>query len=523
MGNLELARSYARRGWKILPCEPGDKLPCRRLVRHGVNEATSDLHTIGGWWREQPDANIGIATGQASGLFVVDVDAQSGGVETWRMLTLKFGDLKTATIRTPGGGFHLYFRLPTGLDVRNSVSRIGPGIDVRGSGGYVVAAGSKRPDGLYTWDSSSIVREAPDWLLMLIREKPLEVTEGETANGIPRGRRNQTLTSLGGTMCKRGMSVAAIEVALLAENSTRCIPPLSDIEVHAITRSVSRYATSRAAAHSRVEVRAESIQFRTAAELAATCATTPPFIVEGYVVLGGITEVVGKAKVAGKTTLLSHLVKAAVTGGLFLGRRVTQTPVVWMTEERPSTFVETLRRTGMFASSDLHILAWHDVCGMDFGDVVDAAIEKCKSVGVTSPSKSSVQRPSGYCCSARTKGRPPSVADNRRDFGVRAGTPRGTRPRGPSAGESARNTARAALKASHAPRPRRCRPPLDEGGSRQVRNFEVGCRGSSCPQNPRSPKPLTREMTPDSRCLRGKRDVHQTSDFRTLCRGLLSG
>ena len=48
----------------------------------------------------------------------------------------------TYTVKTPTGGLHLYYTAPDGPEIRNSAGKIGPLIDVRAGGGYVLAAGS---------------------------------------------------------------------------------------------------------------------------------------------------------------------------------------------------------------------------------------------------------------------------------------------------------------------------------------------------------------------------------------------
>ena len=68
--------------------------------------------------------------------------------------------------------------------------------------------------------------------------------EGTADNSIPTGKRNDTLTSMAGTMRRRGMSECAILAALLEENNSRCDPPLERSEVEQIATSVSKYAPS---------------------------------------------------------------------------------------------------------------------------------------------------------------------------------------------------------------------------------------------------------------------------------------
>lgn len=113
------------------------------------------------------NAGVGIATGERSGCFVVDLDVKDDkdGVSELS----KLGEVpKTYTVATPTGGFHLYFQHP-GFKVRNSgpnSNPIGPGIDIRGDGGYVVAPGSPHKNGgVYTIACEAPIAQAPSWLL----------------------------------------------------------------------------------------------------------------------------------------------------------------------------------------------------------------------------------------------------------------------------------------------------------------------------------------------------------------------
>lgn len=240
---VDAATKYMDRGWKIFPVN--GKVPA---TAHGLNDASSEHRMIPSWWGSNPDRGIGLATGGASGVWVLDLDGEEGK-KSFRELQEGHERLpKTVSAKT-GKGFHLYYRMPTGRDVRNSAGKVGAGIDVRGTGGYVVVPPSPHPSGLrYEWvalrsPDDVRVADAPTWLLNLVLErkrKSSPVAEPVEAT-IAEGGRNQTLTSLGGTMRRRGMARDAILAALRAENEAKCSPPLDDEEVEQIADSVSRY------------------------------------------------------------------------------------------------------------------------------------------------------------------------------------------------------------------------------------------------------------------------------------------
>lgn len=248
---LAEALRCAARGWAVLPLEPGEKVPLGALVPHGLLDATTDPGRIEHWWTLAPDAGVGIRTGAVSGLVVLDIDPRHGGDESIEELERRHGKLPdTVVVLTGGGGRHVFFSHPgPGLKVPNAI-RLGtlPGIDVRADGGYVVAPPSRHPSGrTYAWELSSHpddipLATLPDWLSQLMRPAAPPVNGTVSKETIPEGERNTILTSLAGSMRKRGMGPAAILAALLAENAQRCLPPLLQVEVERIAASVSRYA-----------------------------------------------------------------------------------------------------------------------------------------------------------------------------------------------------------------------------------------------------------------------------------------
>jgi hypothetical protein len=165
MSRLEQAAlAYARNGWAVFPLKPGEKVPA---VKHGVKEATTDLDQVAGWWSRMPDANIGMACGEPSGIFVLDVDGEEGQDS---LVNLGHGIPGTLTAYTPSGGLHLLFRHLPGLG--NSVSTVGPKLDTRGDGGYIVVAPSQVNGKEYRWGGKQPPEPIPGWLVTMVR-KPL--------------------------------------------------------------------------------------------------------------------------------------------------------------------------------------------------------------------------------------------------------------------------------------------------------------------------------------------------------------
>jgi hypothetical protein len=232
----------------VFPCVPGGKEP---LTRRGHLDASTDPRKIKAWWTRHPDANIGIPTGERSGLLVldVDVDEEKDGFAGLASLTSSLPD--TYAVRTGGGGAHFYFRYPPGSNIRNSADKIAPGVDIRGEGGYVIAAPS-RTTGPYAVVDEQPLAAMPAWLLEALRSHPRASVSAQTppipARGdttppevLPEGGRNVTLTSIAGRLRAQGHDDARLLSALERINDNQCVPPLPAPEVHKIARSVCRY------------------------------------------------------------------------------------------------------------------------------------------------------------------------------------------------------------------------------------------------------------------------------------------
>jgi len=233
-----IAREYMAMGWPVFPVQ--GKIP---VTQNGVKDASTDDTQADLWWTA-PGRGIGLATGHPSGVWVLDLDGQEGADELVRLQEIH-GDLPKTIGAKTGRGWHLYWAMP-GVDVRNSAGKVGPKIDVRGTGGYVVMPPSPHPDGgTYEWlpgrspaDISPV--QAPEWLMALVHgpQMPLEPTRPSARptwqmSVIPEGTRDDTLFRLACSLRAKGLSEEAILAALREENRLRCIPPLSDEEVRA--------------------------------------------------------------------------------------------------------------------------------------------------------------------------------------------------------------------------------------------------------------------------------------------------
>lgn len=161
---VDAALHYACKGWPVFPCQPENKRP---FVPGGFHKATIEPQTIRAWWATWPGAWVGVPTGAAIGAVVLDVDVKDPA---------KYGpdsleDLghsilpETPMVHTASGGWHVYFAKPD-RELKCSASLIGPGLDVRSDGGYVIVPS---PGNGYVWDPTLNFKTvplatSPNWL-----------------------------------------------------------------------------------------------------------------------------------------------------------------------------------------------------------------------------------------------------------------------------------------------------------------------------------------------------------------------
>jgi Bifunctional DNA primase/polymerase, N-terminal/Primase C terminal 1 (PriCT-1) len=242
------AMRLASKGLRVFPVKERQKEPA---VAKGCLAATIDSDVIASWWTADPDFNIGIACGPASGMFAIDIDGPDAEVEIAKLEVLHGPLPATVEVITPRPGRHLYFAWPAGHDLRNSAGKLAPGIDVRGAGGYVLAPPSVHPSGrLYCWsvDSASSFSEAPHWLLDKLTSK--ERIDTVSANrdstwyalvrdGVHEGQRNESIAKLSGHLLRRRVHPNVVLELLQGWNAARCTPPLPERDVERIVDSIA--------------------------------------------------------------------------------------------------------------------------------------------------------------------------------------------------------------------------------------------------------------------------------------------
>lgn len=251
---LESALQLASHGFRVFPLTANSKIPMKGFTNFS-ERATTDERQIEKWF-SGTDFNIGIST---EDLLAVDIDVKNGaqGLETIAKLNNE-GKILTPTTQqiTPTGGIHLIYKTP--YAVRNSASKIGPGVDIRGKGGFLVGAGSVI-DGKFYKIEYRPTPEAPRWLFESCSEARTEAPQAHIKlEGINQDQANTRGLSylnsipkvLSGNRNAEGFRVAARlkdfgvdknDTFLLMMEEWKCEPPLELTELKAVVTSAYKY------------------------------------------------------------------------------------------------------------------------------------------------------------------------------------------------------------------------------------------------------------------------------------------
>lgn len=221
----QVALDAATAGLSVFPVKAGSKIPafhgetrCRRRGpcaeghQRWEQRATRDPAQIRRWWSNSTRWNVGVACGP-SGLLVIDLDTRTQPLPDWdgattgrevldQLTTRHCQNLPdTYSVRTPTAGEHLYFRMPEGLKFRNTIGghghSLGPLVDTRGHGGFVVGAGSIPPEGAYLVAERGTIAVLPTWLATLLTPPPTAPRpQGPPLRGLTTKRANAYIAAI---------------------------------------------------------------------------------------------------------------------------------------------------------------------------------------------------------------------------------------------------------------------------------------------------------------------------------------
>lgn len=337
--------AYARAGLALIPIPRGRKGPQEAGWQHedrAIRDEARAAALVG--------CNIGLAH-RWCGTCAVDVD-DFAKADAWlaaRGINLQALLLADGAVQIRSGRANrakLIYRLPPGVDWLPTQSLTGEGLELRcasrdgRSTVQDVLPPSIHPETgkPYEWVGDwRRLPTLPDELLRLWRSliEPVETSRGSApapVQAVPEGGRNSYLTSLAGTMRRRGMEQVAIDAALLAENAARCQPPLPETEVRAIAASVSRYAPAQAQRASAEPPRAG----RDLGPLVWLGDVEPvlhqDFVVDGLLGAGTLAVIFGDSN-SGKTFFTLDLALHVAAGQPWRGHQVRRGLVVYVAAE----------------------------------------------------------------------------------------------------------------------------------------------------------------------------------------------
>lgn len=246
---LDVALGYAARGWSIVPCIPGSKLPDAAWKQYQERRASED--EIRRWFApgHRYEAMAVVLGGISQKTFVRDFDAP-GSYEEWVDKNPEIAQV-LPTVKTRRGA-HVYARMSS---LAQPVYRNGRVIkyadgELRLSCCIVLLPPSKHPDGPpdYEW----VIPLPPGDLLEIDPEehglvgvpvKPVPVEGISDGSPIPAGQRHTTLVSMAGTMRRLGMGPGEILAALSATNAARVRPPYPEKDIAAIAKDIGAKPT----------------------------------------------------------------------------------------------------------------------------------------------------------------------------------------------------------------------------------------------------------------------------------------
>ena len=219
---LAAAAQYASEGLSVFPC--AKKIP---LIAGGFKNASWHPEQLLAWWSQWADAQIALPTGEVNHLFVVDIDGPEG-----ERIAATLHLPETFSVSTRPGRYQLWFSQPAGMKSKCSAGVLGPQLDTRGDGGYVIAPPSIHHE---TGQPYRVVKNLP-WApapIDLLEPRPVSGSQQHqpVADTIPKGQRHRTLLSLAGGLRARGLSRGVVLGELQGANERLCVPPLDAGEI----------------------------------------------------------------------------------------------------------------------------------------------------------------------------------------------------------------------------------------------------------------------------------------------------
>jgi hypothetical protein len=333
---LDWAKFYLAQGFSIIPLLPKEKIPAVPWKEYQTIKPAMDK--LSEWFSDGKN-NIGIVTGEISGVVVVDLD--SGAAQTFAK---KNGFPDTPSVRT-GKGCHLYYKYPEGIEVRNFQKRDDlPDIDLRGNGGYVVAPPSIHPSGsVYEWIDGEGLNDLPlstEFPNMILIRKNEKTPIKDLLLGVSEGKRNDSLFRSVCSLKKDGLGYGECLKLAHAINE-RNNPPLSGAEVEQTVKGIfDRYQDQKSVSQFPDSIyisKTEKLDFENfvysdvlkKGKDLQKLDIEVEWLIENILPKQSITLLHGRGGI-GKTYLSLLIGEAVATGGFLFGQATKKAPVYYI-------------------------------------------------------------------------------------------------------------------------------------------------------------------------------------------------
>ncbi|MDP8212641.1 MAG: bifunctional DNA primase/polymerase, partial [Candidatus Zapsychrus exili] len=310
------------KGYKVFPVKPGRKDPVLIGWQEWADTATEQLIIDTG--TANPTYNWGIRLEEND--IVIDLDKKKGkdGEASLQKLEATHGKLPvTFTVLTPTGGKHLYFKGRGS----NTAGSVGEGIDTRSFGGFVVTPGSRIDDKVYEIEIEGDAADLPKTYSELIGKKKEVVVLNDTKK-VEEGERNAVLTSLAGTLRRRGLNYDSIYLSLQAINEHQLEVPVEDEELKIIAGSIAKYKPEDAIAASDF-LELPEIKAFTARSINLAAIPKRDWIMQNRYIGEFISLIIAPGGV-GKSTLAMLDAVSIATGKPLSGFDITKQGAVWL-------------------------------------------------------------------------------------------------------------------------------------------------------------------------------------------------
>jgi hypothetical protein len=316
------ALRLAELGFSVIPVNISEKKPYIQWKPYQTKRATPE--EIFQWWQMWPDAQIGIITGLISNLVVLDFD----GADVKERFEAEVCRIPKTIMQKTGrvdGGFHCLFSYPA-EGIKCSHGKIFKNVDVKGDGGYFIAAPSKHKSGKYyrwlNWnpfeDGLSGLSELPEEVLKWYQDyeqrkndpvrDQAKLKPSEILKGVPEGQRNDTLFRYGCRLNYQGLTEEEINI-LVRQAAISCDPPLPESETISLIKSALKYENRK---NGLIDKKKAEIKLYTASELLLMELPEPEWAIPG-ILPEGLNILGGKPK-AGKSILAMNACIAVAQG-----------------------------------------------------------------------------------------------------------------------------------------------------------------------------------------------------------------